>query len=218
MTSPWIVVTGLDGSGKTHVVDRLADATGFKRLHIPHQDFVRSCLARSGDGSQFGDVHTDRLLFALDARLTNYDIRQWRHEGIGIVSQRGWPDNFVFGMLQHFSYEATDALLRPTELEKPSCLVHMIAEPAAAFDRIREDPDRDKYETADFLVPQHRETLRLFEEIASRNPALRAFHDVPAVLVDSTGRSYDDVYGEVLAFLATALPGLPFAGDVPGRS
>jgi hypothetical protein len=80
--TPWIVVTGLDGSGKTHVVEWLAGATRAKPFRLPYHDFVRACLARSGDGSQFGDVHTDRLLFALDGRLANYQIRQWRH-GLG---------------------------------------------------------------------------------------------------------------------------------------
>ena len=95
-----------------------------------------------------GDVQTDRLIFALDARLSNYQIRAWRQHYRALVSQRGWTDNFVFGAVQGVSYEETDRLLRTADLERPTALIHMVADPDVAFERIRHDPDLgDKYET-----------------------------------------------------------------------
>jgi thymidylate kinase len=213
VSAPWIVVTGLDGSGKTHLVDWLARVTRSQKFHLPYHDFVRASLARSGDGSQFGDVHTDRLLFALDGRLANYQIRQWRAAGTSLVSQRGWTDNFVFGAVQGISYEETEELLRSYELERASAYIHLIAEPVAAFARIKDDPEHDKYETADFLVPQHAETRRLFDEVANKNPILREFHNIPAVLIDTTARSNAEVYDEARRFLAAAVPVLAWHSD-----
>jgi thymidylate kinase len=213
MSAPWIVVTGLDGSGKTHLVDWLAGATNSKKFHLPFHDFVRACLARSGDGSQFGDVHTDRLLFALDGRLANYQIRQWRAAGTSLVSQRGWTDNFVFGAVQGVSYEETEQLLRSYELERASAYIHLIAEPHAAFERIKDDPEHDKYETADFLVPQFAETRRLFGEITGKNPLLREFHDIPATLIDTTAKTNAQVYAEARRFLVQAVPALGWTVD-----
>ncbi len=36
MTTPWIVVTGLDGSGKSHLVDWLARRIGAKQFRLPY--------------------------------------------------------------------------------------------------------------------------------------------------------------------------------------
>jgi hypothetical protein len=91
VSTPWIVVTGLDGSGKTHVVEWLAGATRSKPFRLPYHDFVRACLARSGDGSQFGDAHTDRLLFALDGRLANYEIANGDSRGLGWCRSAAGP-------------------------------------------------------------------------------------------------------------------------------
>jgi thymidylate kinase len=208
VTAPWIVVTGLDGSGKSHLVEWLARKIGAKQFRLPFHPFVRDCLARSGEGSQFGDVHTDRLLFALDGRLANYRIRQWRHAGEKLVSQRGWTDNFVFGAVQGISYEETEELLRSFELERASAYIHLIAEPHAAFARIKADPDRDKFETPDFLIPQYDETLRLYREIERKNPVFKEFHDIPATLIDTTKMTNEEVYEAVWGFLAAAVRAL----------
>ena len=141
----WIVVTGLDGAGKTTLVGHLGKLLGARTFRLPFCDFVRPYLNLSGKGSQFGDVHTDRLLFALDARLANYEIRAWREDsGAVLVSQRGFMDNFIFGAAQGVSYAETDALLKTGELERPSAQIFLIAEPSVAFARIKDDPDADK--------------------------------------------------------------------------
>jgi thymidylate kinase len=200
--APWIVVTGLDGAGKSTLVQRLAQARGAQSFRLPFHDFVRSCLNRSGGGLPFGDVHTDRLLFALDARLANYQIRQWRREGTALVSQRGWMDNFIFGAAQKVSYAECDELLRTRELERPSAHIYLIADPVIAFRRVARDPRPDKYETSDFLVRQHRETIDFFEEAQRSNSALSAFSGIPATLIDTTAKTPDEIYAAACEFLA----------------
>jgi thymidylate kinase len=200
--APWIVVTGLDGSGKSGLVETLADALGAHRFRLPREGFVKRALWRSGQGRPMGDVQTDRLIFALDARLSNYEIRQWRRHHRCLVSQRGWTDNFVFGAVQGVSYEDTDRLLHVAELERPSAWIHLVADPDVAFERIRHDPDRDKYETRRFMRRQYEETVRLYEAIQAPTPVLAPLHDAPAILIDTTALSPDDVAHAAGAFLA----------------
>ncbi|GEM_PF-1219626 len=202
--APWIVITGLDGSGKSTLVARLARTDGACRFRLPYHGFVKEELARSGDGRPFGDVRTDRLLFAADARLTNYRIREWRRTHRLLVSQRGWMDNYVFGAVQGVSYEETAALLGTTELERPSAIVHLVADPRVAYERIRTDPHADKFETMAFMRRQHRETLRLFEGVRQGLPSLGVFAGIPAVLIDSTDMTRDAVERAARAFLRHA--------------
>ncbi len=202
--APWIVVTGLDGSGKSTLVARLAGTAGACRFRLPYHGFVREQLARSGGGRPFGDVRTDRLLFAADARLVNYRIREWRRTHRLLVSQRGWMDNYVFGAVQGVSYEETAALLGTNELERPSAIVHLVADPRVAFLRIRTDPHGDKFETAAFMRRQHRETLRLFEGVRRGLASLAAFAGIPAVLIDTTDMTPDAVERGARAFLRHA--------------
>jgi thymidylate kinase len=202
--APWIAITGLDGSGKTTLVRSLAEELDGFRFRLPHHGFVRQFLNLSGDGSPFGDVHTDRLLFATDARLTNTLIRDWRRTHPLLLSQRGWMDNFIFGAVQGVSYQEAEALLRPSELERPTAIVYLTTDPQVAFDRIAADNNGDKYETLEFIIDQHRQTLRFYEAVGAGLPALTAFHAIPATLIDTTTRTTDSVLHEARDFLRRA--------------
>jgi thymidylate kinase len=199
--APWIVVTGLDGSGKSNLTEQLAQALGAHAFRLPYHEFVKTTLNRSGYGSQFGDVHTDRLIFAADARVTNYYIREWRGVERALVSQRGWMDNYIFGAVQGVSYLQTDALLCAAELERPTAIIYLVADPEIAFERIRQDPDRDKYETLEFMRVQHRETLRFYQAVADRLPVLAPFFGIPTVLINTSQKEGEAVFQEAIRFL-----------------
>src|SRR5215472_18791405 len=127
--APWIVVTGLDGAGKTTLVRSLCARHGGRSFRLPYHAFVKPAIARSGHGGPFTDVVTDRLVFAADARLTNYLIADWRRTDALLVSQRGWMDNYVFGAVQGVSWAETAAQLGTEELERPSAIIHLVAQP-----------------------------------------------------------------------------------------
>jgi thymidylate kinase len=206
--APWIVVTGLDGAGKTTLVGALAARYGAKRFRLPFHDFVRPALARSGNGRPYADVLTDRLVFAADARLTNYLVRQWRSAERLLVSQRGWMDNYVFGAVQGVDWSETAAMLQTADLERPSVIIHLIADPETAFERIRHDQKADKFETPAFIRRQHRETVRFYEASAIAHPSLRPFAGIPSVLIDTTAWAPVDVLDAADAFVTSAL-GIP---------
>jgi thymidylate kinase len=208
-SGPWVAITGLDGSGKTTLLRALAGELGGFQFRLPHHQFVRQFLNVSGAGTAFGDVHTDRLLFATDARLTNCLIREWRQTHALLLSQRGWMDNFIFGAVQGVTYEEADALLRPSQLERPSAIIYLTAEPQVAFGRIAADRNADKYETLDFIALQHRETLRFYESVQAGLQVLAPFVGIPAIFIDTTTKTSETVLGEGRAFLARTLPARP---------
>jgi thymidylate kinase len=201
----WIVVTGLDGAGKTTLVHDLGVFFGARTFRLPFHDFVRPMLLRSGGGEPYGDVHTDRLLFALDARLANYQIASWRKAGEILVSQRGWMDNFIFGSVQGVSHSMTNQLLKTVELEKPTAQIFLIADPKMAFARIEHDPKRDKYETVDFLVRQREETLRFLARLSEGPHEPAAFFKIPTMMIDTSLKTTESVFGEVRDFVAAQL-------------
>jgi thymidylate kinase len=199
--APWITVTGLDGSGKTALVRALSEEFGGFSFRLPHHEFVRQFLKLSGEGSPFGDVHTDRLLFATDARLTNTLIRGWRRTHPLLLSQRGWMDNFIFGAVQGLSYEEVDTLLRLAELERPSAIIYLTAQPQIAFSRIAADRHGDKYETLDFITEQHRQTLRFYESVNAGLEILAPFVGIPAIFIDTTTETNEAVLVKSREFL-----------------
>jgi len=203
--APWIVVTGLDGSGKTTLVGDLTRSLGAHRFRLPYHDFVKPALQRAGAGRPFGDIKTDRLLFALDARLTNDLIRQWRTREPYLVSQRGWMDNYIFGDVQGLSYQATSDLLGTAELERPLCCVYLIADPVVAYDRIKHDPEGDKYETLAFMKRQYQATLRFYDAVQSPSSVLTPLAGSPTYLIDTTRKTPAAVFEEAEAFVQGVL-------------
>lgn len=97
MTTRWIAVTGLDGSGKTTLVDNLVkflESKGFKvyRDRFPHDKYLTKTLLNESK-----DAYTDRLLFALDNRIAGTHLRGIIETGEYdfIVTQRCFLDSFV---------------------------------------------------------------------------------------------------------------------------
>jgi hypothetical protein len=143
---------------------------------------------------------------ALDARLVNYRIRQWRNEGLSLVSQRGFMDNFIFGAAQGISYCDTERLLQTTELERPTAQIFLIADPSIAFERIARASERDKYETPEFLARQHAETIGFLDAITGNDRELAAFAGIPTTLIDTTSLTPDETLTAARQFVREAIP------------
>ena len=194
----WIVVTGLDGSGKTSLVSNLTSwlveekGLNVKRDRFPHDRYlVKDLLNKSKDR------YTDRLLFALDNRLFGTELAEIIESGKYdfIVTQRGFLDSFVHGAVQGFSYSWIGELNQIADLPKCDIMIHMVCEARTAYSRICNDPDADKFEYPAYIDKQERETRRAYAEVISEaNPDLEHFKDSQNLYIDTTQMSIDEVF------------------------
>lgn len=203
MSGKWIVVTGLDGTGKTTLKNRLIGfLKGRKKLvkdfKAPYDKYLLGLLDVSGDGLPWKDNYTDQLIFTLDNRILSNYVRNWRKEFDYLVSQRGFLDSYVHGEVRGYDYSQVDELLKTEELQKCDVMIHLNADPKVAFDRIKDDPDGDKFETLEYIEKQAIATKRAYEELVNKNPNLNAFFGTQNIYVDTTYITCEQTYKIVL--------------------
>lgn len=193
----WIVVTGLDGSGKTTLVSNLKRMFEEKGLRVyrdrfPHDDYlVHTLLDKSKD------AYTDRLLFALDNRVFGAELEEKINSGDYdiIITQRGFLDSFVHGAVQGFDYDYIGTLNHISDLPRCDIMIHMVAEAKVAYSRIKNDPDADKFEYPDYIRRQESETRTAYSEVVSgENPDLVAFDGVENIYIDTTAMTQEEVF------------------------
>ena len=197
----WIVITGLDGTGKTTLKKNLS--WYFRRKNLIVKDFKfpydKNLLDLMnnviGDGLPLKDNYTDQMLFALDNRILGMTlIRKWRISNDVLISQRSYLDSFVHGECRGFSYKETDELQRTWELERCQVMIHLNADPSVAFERIKNDPDADKFETLDYIKNQAKATKRAYEQLVEGHPDLSAFKGIPNIYIDTTNISCEETF------------------------
>ncbi len=214
--APWIVVTGMDGSGtstlQTNLVEALKKDGSVFAFHVAYSDFVIPSLGNiSLNNTPVDDPYTERLLFALDARLTNYRLIEWRNKHDFVVSARGWMDAFIYGAAQKFSYQQTADLLKINELEKPSAIIYLTCDIEVVLQRMKRQPRMpqkeavQKYETAEFLTQLRANILDFIQSTKERDPALQAFSDIPQLHLDTSNSDIQAVSKSALSFLHSGL-------------
>lgn len=193
----WIVVTGLDGSGKTTLVNNLQSwltEKGFsvKRDRFPHDVYLNKTLLNKSK-----DSYTDRLLFALDNRIFGTEIREMveRNDYDFIITQRGFLDSFVHGAVQGYSYSWVAEINHIEDMPQCDVMIHMVAQAKVAYARICNDPDADKFEYPAYIGKQERETRRAYAEVKSGdNPDLSHFANAKNFYIDTTEMTMDEVF------------------------
>ena len=193
----WIAISGLDGSGKTTLVDNLEKwfeekSLTVKRDRLPHDRYIVSDLLNKSN-----DNYTDRLLFAVDNRIFGAELEETLKSGEYdiVLTQRCFLDSFVHGAVQGFSYSWIEDLNRISELPQADIIIHMVAEAKTAFSRICDDPDADKFEYPAYIRKQEVETRRAYAEcIARNNTDLQPFNKAKHLYIDSTQMSTQEVF------------------------
>lgn len=204
----WIAVTGLDGSGKTTLVDnlqKLFEKRGKKvyRDRLPHDQYlVKELLNKSNDR------YTDRMLFALDNRLFGTELRRIQEAGEYdfVLTQRCFLDSFVHGAVQGFTYEWIEQLNHISDLPRVDVMIHLVANSRVAYQRIWNDPDADKFEYPEYIEKQEYETRKAYNCIChDLEPALSSFRDSKNIFIDTTLMTEEEVFEEVAEQLAIIL-------------
>ena len=194
----WIAVSGLDGTGKTTLVNDLEGwiskekGLSVMRDRLPHDRYIVTDLL-----NQSKDTYTDRLLFAIDNRIFGTMLEDViKSEKYDIVlTQRCFLDSFVHGAVQGYSYSWVEELNRTNDLPRADVIIHMVAEAKTAYSRISEDPDADKFEYPAYMRKQEVETRRAYAEcIAGHNTDLEPFNEAKHLYVDSTRMSTEEVF------------------------
>ena len=192
----WIVVSGLDGSGKTTLVENLErwlkdNKKRVKTSRLPYDEYLVKKLLNVSN-----DPYTDRMLFALDNRLFAERFKKWQesNEFDFILTQRGFLDSFVHGAVQGFSYSWIAELNQIQTLPKCDIIIHMVAEAESAYGRIRDDPDADKFEYLSYIRRQETETRRAYNELVKKNPDLEHFDNAINLYVDTTQMTTEEVF------------------------
>lgn len=201
----WIVVTGLDGTGKTTLKHKLVGFFKERNLRVkdfkfPYDKHLLELLNNTvGDGLPWQDNYSDQMLFALDNRiLGTIHIRDWKNGADVLVSQRGYIDSFVHGECRGFSYNESDQMQRTWELERCSVMIHLNADPLVAFNRIKDDPDADKFETLEYIKKQAEATKKAYDSLKKEDPALSAFKGIPNIYIDTTELTCQETFEKAL--------------------
>lgn len=211
--APWIVVTGLDGSGKTSLVDALEkwlseEHLKVKRFRSPHDTYlVHTLLNVAGSGSPDKDVYTDRTIMMLDNRILGQHVDQWRSSGKYdiLLSQRGFFDAFVHGAVKNIDYETTAKFNKIWELPACQIMIHLCAENSIAYSRICDDEDADKFETPEYVRIQEYETREAFKCLENKHKELRSFHNCKNLFIDTTTISEQETAKIAIAYLKEVL-------------
>lgn len=197
----WIVVTGLDGSGKTNLVNSLAEHYRAKGLrvataHLPFDTHLQKEVLPMLKYS-----YSDRLLFALDNRIFASHLMSWLYQYDVIISQRGWFDSFVHGAVQGYDYSFIAELNKVEELPKCDYMVHLVCTAAESWSRIRNDPDADKFEYPTYLAKQEAATRDAYRKLIERDPDLHAFWNAVNTMIDTTEITMEETFQKSLQFL-----------------
>lgn len=198
-----IVITGMDGAGKTtlqkNIFERL-EGERKRMLHLPHSNFVHQALKVSGDNSPFGDTWTDRLIFALDNRLVGYELKKLEYECDYVVTQRGWMDSFIFGGVQGYDYRTIADLNKFEDLRTADYTIYLNCAPEVAFKRIVLDPKRDKYETLEYMKRQYEKTRDFYRDLSS-DDLLKRYFPESNIYIDTTNLTQAQTLEKALIFL-----------------
>lgn len=197
----WLVITGLDGSGKTHLVNDLAEYYQSKGLrvktaHLPYDRHLGTEVL-----PQLKSSYADRLLFALDNYIFASQLEEWQYEYDIIISQRGWFDSFVHGAVKGYSYRFIGRLNQVEKLPQAQVMIHLVASAQVAYERIKDDPDADKFEYPDYIRDQEVETRRGFDELVRGNKELFAFSNAKNFLIDTTWITMKQTFDKSKGFL-----------------
>lgn len=208
----FISVCWLDGSWKTSLRNNLAKYFSEKWFTVivgksPCDRHLVNLLNNAISQNGYKDWYTEELLFRFcDGLLSNY-LKQLNNYCDYFICQR-WPsDAYTFGIIrsEKRNYQEIHDLQRPERLIKFDDYIHLNCNAKVAWDRIKNDDGKDRYEYPEFLDKQCKQTKKLYEDITkTKDPSLDFLRESNHYYLDTTEKTINQTFEWALSVLNEA--------------
>ncbi len=196
----FVSVTGQDGAGKTSLRDGLAEFYADQGYVVmtaksPCDKHIVQLLNNAISQDGYEDPYTEELLFAFcDGLLSNY-MRQLKGRVDYFICQRGPMDQYAHGVTRsRKDFKTIYDVQKPERLEKFDVYIHLNANPEVAWERIKEDEGKDRYEYPEYFARQTVNTKKLYDcIIAGNEPELEFLRSSKNYYIDTTEMSISEV-------------------------
>jgi len=202
----YVVLEGIDGTGKTTIGRRLCDEYGFYFTSEP-TPWLKSVLSGFGvreDGGEKEDGHLsshergffEALMFAADRVLHMHRIKGVLDEGQGVVSDRSYYSTMAYqGTRMEDFFGSLDSALEWIEkthtpfILEPDLVVVLDVDPEIGMERIKNSRQTlaTRFEHVEFLSRVREAFLRLAEKkgfsvVDASRPPEKVYADVRALV------------------------------------
>ncbi|MBS3159833.1 hypothetical protein J4436_03515 [Candidatus Woesearchaeota archaeon] len=193
----WITLSGIDGTGKNALKDRLEVYYGEKgysifNFKVPYHTWVKEMINLSGGGRSHGDPLTDELIFAASHRIESPMITTWKKKYDILISKRFWLDQFPYAEVKGLKWEEIREITKTYELEKPDLMFFLDCDAECALERKNVYPHKYKY--IEFIRPLRINFLRVMDLLKDKK--LPELDNIPYFLIDAH-KSLERVYEEI---------------------
>lgn len=204
----FISITGQDGSGKTTLRNDLAyyfaeQGSTVITAKSPCDKHTVNLLNHAISQNGYEDWYTEQLLFSfMDGLLSNYML-QLKGRCDYFICQRGPIDQYAHGVTRSGkAYAEIYQIQRPERLEKFEAYIHLNCDAKVAWERIKEDEGKDRYEYFEYFERQVPNTKILYEKIVNGNePELEFLRSSKHYYIDTTELTTDQVMKKALTLL-----------------
>lgn len=204
----FVSVTGQDGAGKTSLRDGLAQFYADQGYVVmtaksPCDKHIVQLLNNAISQDGYEDPYTEELLFAFcDGLLSNY-MRQLNGRVDYFICQRGPMDQYAHGVTRsRKDFKTIYDVQKPERLAKFDVYIHMNANPEVAWERIKEDEGKDRYEYPEYFARQTVNTKILYDAIVSGNePELQFLRESKNYYIDTTSMTIGEVLEAAIKLL-----------------
>lgn len=200
-----ICLTGQDGSGKTTAMQGLADYLSEKGKVVitaksPCDKHTVDILNNAISQDDYKDWYTEQLLFSyMDGVLSNYMMQLDGHCDY-FICQRGPIDQYAHGVTRSCrSYSEIHDNQRPERLAKFDMYIHFNCIAEIAWERLRDDDNKDRYEYPEYFRKQVENTRKLYDDIVhGKQMALNFFRLSRHVYLDTSYLTIPEVLKQVI--------------------
>lgn len=161
--SRFIVLEGIDGSGKSSVIDKLKDT--FENTYFTREptDSEIGKLAKKGAKKKHSP-YLDLFLYLADRVSHTEEIKEILSSDVNVICDRYWGSTSAYqGASEEITLEYSVKVQKPIVL-KPDLTILLDIEPKTGIDRISQRNEKSKYERIRYLEKVRNNYFELAEK------------------------------------------------------